>query len=84
MRTTRQAYGHRPGRVAQDHFAATAQLQFDYGQRPTLPSYGGLAEWFGAGVWLTYAFAPSATLAIRGDYMNDPTALARPACSASR
>jgi hypothetical protein len=51
--------------------ALTAQLQLDYGQEAHAAADGGLAEWFGAGGWLTYAFVPSATLAIRGDYMND-------------
>jgi hypothetical protein len=49
----------------------TAQLQLDYGEEADAAPDSGLAKWYGAGGWLTYAIVPSAVLAIRGDYMND-------------
>jgi hypothetical protein len=51
--------------------ALTAQLQLDYGEEENAAPDGGLATWTAAGGWLTYVFAPTASLAIRGDYMND-------------
>lgn len=51
---------------------ATAFLQLDYGQEDDAAvATGGLASWVGAGLWLTYDFSPAATLALRGDYIND-------------
>jgi hypothetical protein len=53
--------------------AATTRvyLQFDYGQEAGAASDGGDAGWLGAGLWLTHDFNPAATLALRGDYMDD-------------
>ena len=51
--------------------AATALLQFDYGQEDHAAADGGRAQWTAAGLWLTCDLAPAATLAVRGDYMND-------------
>lgn len=51
--------------------AATAQLQLDYGQEGGTAQNGGTATWSAAGLWLTYDISQSATLALRGDYMND-------------
>jgi hypothetical protein len=51
--------------------AAAAQLQLDYGQEDHAAADGGQAKWYAAGVWVTYDVAPTATLALRGDYMND-------------
>ena len=50
---------------------ATALLQLDYGQEDHAAADGGQAQWSAAGLWLTYDLAPAATLAVRGDYMND-------------
>jgi hypothetical protein len=51
---------------------ATVFLQLDYGQEADAAVLtGGLASWVGAGLWLTYDVAPAATLALRGDYIND-------------
>ena len=58
--------------VASRKFGATAaQIQLDYGQDEGAAANGQLAKWDAAGVWLTYDVATSATLALRGDYMND-------------
>jgi len=46
-------------------------LQFDYGQEADAAINGSDASWLGAGLWLTHDFNPAATLALRGDYMND-------------
>lgn len=51
--------------------AAAAQVQLDYGQEDHAAADGGQAKWYAAGAWLTYDVAQSATLALRGDYMND-------------
>ena len=51
--------------------AATALLQLDYGREDHAAANGGQATWYAAGVWLTYDVAPTATLALRGDFMND-------------
>jgi len=51
---------------------AVAFLQLDYGQEADAAVLtGGLASWVGAGLWLTYDVVPAATLALRGDYIND-------------
>lgn len=50
---------------------ATVFLQLDYGQEADAAFNGGDASWVGAGLWLTYEVAPAATLALRGDYIND-------------
>lgn len=49
----------------------TTLLQLDYGEEAGAAAAGGSAAWYGAGAWLTYDLAPSATLAFRADYMND-------------
>ena len=49
----------------------TAQLQLDYGRENSAAPSGGQAQWVAAGTWLTYDIVPSATLALRADYMND-------------
>ena len=51
--------------------AAAAQVQLDYGQEDGAAANGGQAKWYAAGTWLTYDIVPSATLALRADYMND-------------
>lgn len=51
--------------------AATAEVQLDYGQEDHAAADGGQSKWYAAGLWLTYDVASSATLALRGDYMND-------------
>lgn len=51
--------------------AAAALLQLDYGQDDHAAADGSQAKWYAAGVWVTYDVAPAATLALRGDYMND-------------
>lgn len=51
--------------------AAAAQVQLDYGQEDHAAADAGQARWYAAGAWLTYDVAQSATLALRGDYMND-------------
>ncbi len=51
--------------------AATAQIQLDYGQEDGAAADGGRATWYAAGVWLMYDVSQSATLAVRGDLMND-------------
>ena len=51
--------------------AAAAQLQLDYGQEDHGAANGGHAKWYAAGLWLTYDVVPAASLALRGDYMND-------------
>jgi hypothetical protein len=48
-----------------------AWLQFDYGQEQGIAANGADAKWYAAGLWLTYDVAPAATLAFRGDYLND-------------
>lgn len=50
---------------------AAALLQLDYGQEDHAAADGGEARWSAAGLWLTYDVAPVATLAFRGDVMND-------------
>jgi len=51
--------------------AAAVQAQLDYGQEDGAAPDGGQARWYAAGVWVTFDVAPGATLAVRGDYMND-------------
>lgn len=51
--------------------AATALLQLDYGQDEHAAADGSQARWYAAGVWVTCEVARAATLALRGDYMND-------------
>jgi len=51
--------------------AATAQLQLDYGREDHAAPNGGQATWYAAGVWFTYDLTAAATLALRGDYMDD-------------
>jgi hypothetical protein len=51
--------------------AATAQIQLDYGQEDSAAAGGTQARWYAAGGWFTYDVASHATLALRGDYMND-------------
>jgi len=51
--------------------AAKVYLQLDYGQEADAASDGDDASWIGAGIWLTYDIVSAATLALRGDYMND-------------
>ncbi|HEY4955848.1 MAG TPA: outer membrane beta-barrel protein [Gemmatimonadaceae bacterium] len=50
---------------------ANAWLQLDYGQEQGIAANGGDAKWYAAGFWVTYDVAPAATLAFRGDYVND-------------
>jgi hypothetical protein len=49
----------------------TGWLQFDYGQEDSLGAGGGKAKWYAAGLWLTQEVSPRATLALRGDYVDD-------------
>lgn len=49
----------------------TAQMQLDFGRDDGAAPNGGRAQWVAAGTWLTYDVVPSATLALRADYMND-------------
>jgi hypothetical protein len=51
--------------------ATTTLVQFDYGQEDGAAAAGGQAKWYAAGVWVTHDVAPTATLALRGDYVND-------------
>lgn len=51
--------------------AAGVQLQLDHGGEEGAATNGGYAKWYAAGTWLTYDVAKSATIALRGDYMND-------------
>ena len=51
--------------------ATTAQAQVDYGQEDGAAAGGGEAKWYAAGLWTTVDLNPTATLAMRGDYMND-------------
>ncbi|HEU4990852.1 MAG TPA: outer membrane beta-barrel protein [Gemmatimonadaceae bacterium] len=51
--------------------ATTAVVQLDYGVEAHAAAGARQAQWSGAGMWLTYDVAPAATLALRGDYMND-------------
>jgi hypothetical protein len=51
--------------------AFTAQVQLDYGREDRAAPNGGQAQWVAAGTWLAYDVVPTATLALRGDYMND-------------
>ena len=51
--------------------AAKVYLQLDYGQEADAAIDGDDASWVGAGIWLTYDIVSAATLALRGDYMND-------------
>ena len=48
--------------------AASVVLQLDYGHEDFA---GSKATWGAAGTWLTYDLAPSASLALRADYVND-------------
>ena len=48
--------------------AANAVLQLDYGHEDVA---GSTATWSAAGAWLTYDLAPSTSLALRADYVND-------------
>lgn len=48
--------------------AANVVLQLDYGYEDIA---GSRATWSAAGTWLTYDLAPSASLALRADYVND-------------
>jgi len=50
---------------------ATVELQLDYGQEAHAAADSGTAKWAAAGMWLMYDIVPAATLALRGDYMND-------------
>lgn len=51
--------------------AAAVELQMDYGQEDHAAPNGSRAKWYAAGVWVTYDVTSTATLAFRGDYMND-------------
>jgi hypothetical protein len=51
--------------------AATVLMQLDYGREAGAAAGGGDASWVGAGLWITYDVARDATLALRGDYMDD-------------
>ena len=48
--------------------AATAVVQLDYGREDVV---GTKATWSAAGTWLTFDLAPSTSLALRADYVND-------------
>ena len=53
---------------------AAVWLQGDYGKEEAnaaLPDPTQDAQWWAAGVWLTYDFSASLGLALRGDYVND-------------
>ncbi len=50
---------------------ASAWLQLDYGQEQAMALAGRDAKWYAAGLWVTYDLDPAATLAFRGDYIND-------------
>lgn len=49
----------------------TGWLQLDYGQEDSVGAGGGTARWYAAGIWLTQEVSPWATLALRGDYVDD-------------
>jgi hypothetical protein len=51
--------------------AATAQVQVDYGQEDGAAASGGQSKWYAAGIWTAVDLNPTATIAVRGDYMND-------------
>ena len=51
--------------------AASARVQLDYGQEDHAAANGSQARWYAAGLWFAYDVTPTATLALRGDYMND-------------
>lgn len=46
-------------------------LQLDYGQEDSVAAGGARARWYAAGFWTAFDIAPTATIALRGDYMND-------------
>jgi hypothetical protein len=45
--------------------------QGDLGREEGIGPNGGNAAWSAVGVWLTQDLSPAATLAVRGDYLND-------------
>ena len=49
----------------------TGWLQLDYGQEDSVGAGGGTARWYAGGLWLTQDVSPWATLALRGDYVDD-------------
>lgn len=51
--------------------ASNVSAQLDYGQEDGAGLGGGQAKWYAAGVWVTDDVSPSATLALRADYVND-------------
>jgi len=51
--------------------AASLAVQVDYGREAGLAADGGAAIWRAAGVWASIAIVPCATLALRGDYLDD-------------
>lgn len=46
-------------------------LQLDYGIEDGLAASGGPAEWYAAGLWLTYDFNPKWQVAFRSDWLKD-------------
>jgi hypothetical protein len=50
----------------------TGLLQLDYGHEDNVSvTSGPNAEWFAAGLWLTYDYCDKVQLALRGDYLRD-------------
>jgi hypothetical protein len=46
-------------------------VQLDYGHEDGIDANGQPAEWYGAGLWVTYDFCPKLQLATRADYIKD-------------
>ncbi len=49
----------------------TLYTEFDVGSEEGLSASGGSASWWGAGVWGVFDLSPKASLALRGDYIDD-------------
>jgi hypothetical protein len=49
----------------------TIYTQYDVGSEAGLGATGGSATWWGAGLWGVFDLSPKASLAVRGDYMDD-------------
>ncbi len=50
---------------------ATVYTQLDVGGEEGLGASGGKASWFGAGLWGVFDLSPKASLALRGEFMDD-------------
>jgi hypothetical protein len=51
--------------------SSTLSAQLDVGQEDGAAAAGGQARWYAAGAWLSYDVSSWATLALRGDFMDD-------------